>query len=56
MIEYLLANRDLTIEIENDALALTFAGRLAPDRIRPNLDRLVEVRQLLPGYLFSRPA
>ncbi len=56
MIEYLLANDDLAIEIENTALALTFEGRLAPDRIGPNLDRLVEVRELLPGYLFSRPA
>ncbi len=56
MIEYLLANDDLAIEIENQALALTFDRRLAPDRIGPTLDRLVEVRELLPGYLFSRPA
>ncbi len=54
MIEYLLANDDLAIEIENDVLALTFERRLTPERVGPALDRLVEVRELLPGYLFSR--
>ncbi len=54
MIEYLLENDDLSIEIETGALALTFNRRLDPVRIEANLDRLVEVRELLPGYLFSR--
>jgi hypothetical protein len=54
MIEYLLANDDLTIEIDNDTLALTFNAGLDPERIEPNLGRLVALRSLLPEYLFSR--
>jgi hypothetical protein len=53
MIEYLLANTDLTIEIENNALAISFDSQLAPERIEPNLNRLVELRSLMPDYLFS---
>ena len=54
MIEYLLSNPDLTIEIEGNALGISFNSRLAPERIEPNLNRLVAVRSLLPDYLFSR--
>ena len=53
MIEYLLANRDLTIEIEHDALAIAFDRRLNPEQIEGNLDRLYQVRALMPGYLFE---
>ena len=53
MMEYLLANDDLVIEIEDAALALAFARRLASDAIEPNLERLVQVRSLLPNYLFA---
>ncbi len=54
MIEYLLANPDLMIEIELDSLAVAFKRRLSPDQIEPNLHRLIQVRALLPDYLFSR--
>jgi hypothetical protein len=54
MMEYLLANDDLTIEIEHDVLAITFNSRLAPERIEPNLNRLIALRALMPEYLFSR--
>lgn len=54
MIEYLLAHRDLTIEIERDALAISFNRRLKPEQIEPNLQRLIQVRSLLPEYLFAR--
>ncbi len=54
MMEYLLANDDLTIEIEGDVLAITFSSRLDPERIEPNLNRLVALRSLMPEYLFSR--
>jgi hypothetical protein len=54
MMEYLLANRDLAIEIELDSLAISFDRRLSPDTIEPNLNRLVAVRSLMPDYLFSR--
>ena len=52
MMEYLLANRDLSIEIENDALALAFTSRLSVEQIEFNLQRLVEIRTRLPAYLF----
>ncbi len=55
MIEYLLANPDLTLEIEGPVLALAFPARLSPDQIEPNLRRLVAVRELLPAYLFNSP-
>jgi len=54
MIEYLLSNTDLTIEIEGEALAVSFGSRLAPEQIEPNLNRLITVRSILPEYLFSR--
>lgn len=53
MIEYLLANDDLNIELEDAALALGFSGALAPERIEPNLQRLVQLRALMPNYLFA---
>ena len=54
MMEYLLANRDLSLEIENQALALAFDSRLAPEQIEFNLQRLVETRSRLPEYLFTQ--
>jgi hypothetical protein len=54
MIEYLLSNTDLSIEIEGNSLAISFSQRLSPDRIEPNLNRLITVRSLMPEYLFSR--
>jgi hypothetical protein len=56
MIEYLLANRDLSIEIENNVLALAFTTRLSPEQIETNLQRLVEIRARLPEYLFTQNA
>jgi len=53
MIEYLLSNTDLSIEIEDTALAVSFNSRLSPEQIEPNLKRLVTVRSLLPDYLFT---
>lgn len=53
MIEYLLANDDLTIEIEDNILAVSFDRRLAAEQIEPNLERLIHLRGLMPGYLFS---
>jgi hypothetical protein len=53
MIDYLLANRDLSIEIEQQALALVFSTRLSVEQFEADLRRLVEVRGLLPDYLFT---
>jgi hypothetical protein len=54
MMEYLLANRDLSIEIENHALALAFGKRLAAAEIEMNLGRLLEIRSRWPEYLFTK--
>jgi hypothetical protein len=54
MIEYLLANPDLNIEIEDTALALGFGSCLAAEQIEFNLERLVKIRSLLPNYLFTK--
>lgn len=53
MMEYLLANPDLTIEIENNALAIAFDRCLDPHQIEPNLNRLAHLRSLMPNYLFA---
>ena len=53
MIEYLLSNRDFSIEVEGNVLAISFNRRLSPEEIEPNLNRLVAVRSLMPDYLFS---
>jgi hypothetical protein len=53
MIEYLLSNTDLSIEVEERALAISFSSRLALEKIEPNLNRLITVRSLLPDYLFT---
>jgi hypothetical protein len=53
MMEYLLENRDFSIEIDQNALAISFGKCLAPDQIEPNLMRLVRVRTLMPEYLFT---
>jgi len=54
MIEYFLSNSDLSIEIEDDVLAISLGQRLSPEYIEPNLNRLITVRSLMPEYLFSR--
>lgn len=53
MIEHLLKHPDLNIEIDRDCLTLFFQNRLAPEKIRYNLDRLIELRDLFPAYLFE---
>jgi len=56
MMEYLLANRDLSIEIENEVIALAFSTRLSVEQFEFNLRRLVEIRSRLPEYLFTQSA
>ena len=53
MIEYLLANKDLSVEIENQVIALAFNTRLSVEDIENDLQRLVEIRARLPEYLFT---
>ena len=51
MMEYLLANPDLSVEIERDCLSIGFDTRLEVAEIPKRLDQLVELRDLVPGYL-----
>ena len=53
MIDYLLRQRDLIIEVDGATLALTFRGKLAIERIRPNFERLQAIRSFMPNYLFN---
>lgn len=54
MMEFLLANQDLTIEIKGGAIALLFETWLKPEEVEQNLARLIELRNLLPAYLFEK--
>ena len=56
MMEYLLANRDLSLEIENEVIALAFNTRLSVEQFESDLQRLVEIRSRLPEYLFTQNA
>jgi hypothetical protein len=53
MIEYLLPHPELTIEVEDTAMAICSSGRIKLDRIRPVLSQLVTLRSLMPDYLFT---
>jgi hypothetical protein len=53
MIEYLLANRDLQIEIQGPVILLVFEPQLPVGQVESNLQRLVEIRSRLPEYLFT---
>ncbi|MSU59849.1 MAG: hypothetical protein EXS35_17065 [Pedosphaera sp.] len=52
MMEFLLGNRDLSIEIEGRVLALAFERQLNSTEFVFNLTRLLQVRSLFPKYLF----
>lgn len=54
MIDYLLSNTGLSIEIDSNVLAIYFSRRLAPENIEQNLNHLIEIRSLIPDYLFNR--
>ncbi len=54
MMEFLLRHRDLSIELDGNVLALLFDSRLEPDEIEGRLQELLEIRRLLPAYLFSQ--
>jgi hypothetical protein len=53
MLEYLLANRDLQIEIQGPVILLAFQPQLPVAQIEFNLQRLAQIRSLLPEYLFT---
>jgi len=54
MMEFLLANQDLTVEMRGSAVAVLFEDWLRPEKVEANLSRLIEIRKLLPQYLFTK--
>ena len=53
MIDFLLANRGLVFEINGPVILLSFTPQLPVEQIEPNLQRLAQIRALLPQYLFA---
>ena len=51
---FILANSYLDIEIQGPAILLAFAPQMSVDRIEFNLQRLAQIRSLLPQYLFTK--
>jgi hypothetical protein len=54
MMEFLLANRDLQIEIQGPIISIAFEPQLPAEKIEFNLQRLAQIRSLLPDYLFNQ--
>lgn len=53
MIDFLLDNRGLNIEIQGPVIALVFKPECPINQYQANLQRLVQIRKLLPEYLFT---
>jgi hypothetical protein len=53
MMDYLLANRDLDVEIQGPVISIGFEPQLPTGNIEFNLQRLAEIRSLMPQYLFT---
>jgi hypothetical protein len=43
----------LTVEISGTGVAVLFEDWLRPEKVESNLSRLIEIRKLLPEYLFT---
>lgn len=54
MMQFLLDNQDISIEINGSVLALFFKDWLHPEKVENNLTRLIQLRELLPNYLFTK--
>ncbi|MBC8368913.1 MAG: DUF3137 domain-containing protein [Planctomycetes bacterium] len=54
MMEYLLQHPNTSLELDQDTLALYDSYRLEPKELDGYLQRLVEIRSLMPDYLFRK--
>ncbi|MDF7825903.1 hypothetical protein P4B35_17875 [Pontiellaceae bacterium B12227] len=52
MIQYLLDHPDINIEVDQNMLAIGYNSCLKVEEIEPHLHRLIEIRTLMPDYLF----
>lgn len=53
MMEYLLERTSVPIEVEDNALAIIFPEGIRQADIKPRLEHLVNIRERMPGYLFT---
>ena len=53
MIDYLLGHPDINIEVDQNMLALGFDACLKVEEIETRLKQLIEIRSLIPDYLFD---
>ena len=53
MIEYFLENPEIQVEVEQNLLTLFFKERLTAEEFRTNLDRILEIRKLIPERVFD---
>lgn len=56
MIEYLLGHPNINIELDQNSLAVGYNRCLKVEDIQPHLDRLIDIRGLMPNYLFEESA
>ncbi|HEY3760905.1 MAG TPA: DUF3137 domain-containing protein [Verrucomicrobiae bacterium] len=56
MMEFLLQNPDMRLEINGPIISLAFEPLLPVDRIELNLQRLAQIRSLMPDFLFTQNA
>jgi hypothetical protein len=53
MIEYLLEHPNINIEVDQNMLAIGYNNCLKVAEVESHLNRLIEIRELMPDYLFS---
>jgi hypothetical protein len=53
MIDYLLDEPTIAIEVEQYALAVGFDSQYPVDKVEPHLGHLIQIRSLMPNYLFD---
>ena len=53
MIEFLMSKPVIPIELENDVLTIGFSTFVPPSKIAEHLEHLLDIRRLMPAYLFE---
>ena len=54
MMAFLLQNPDISLEIEQDCIAICYMTRQKVKEVQPHLDLLVDFRELMPEHLYPR--
>lgn len=55
MMEFLLRYPDTALEFDGALLAYSRAGSTKPEEVQERLDRVVQIRELMPDYVFDTP-